>query len=248
MQSRESIQIQNEAGVQTIQKTGILRISFNDEEERRKQEELRKQEEIRKEEARRIEEEIKKREEQEKEKSRTNPDEKSETPLSRSGVLWRSAVLPGWGLTAQGRERTGYAVMGLTLLNLSAALQFRKEALQLKSSYHEAAQFNTALTTALPIGALLGLSYNTEMPARLTLGVLLNSGIQSDYKRQIGYYNASVYTFALLYLSQLALTWFGFQEIPQPVTGFSQPALTLFALPDSSGRGVEAGGAVRAFF
>ncbi len=137
-QSRLDISITTERGNRVIPKAEIQRITYDDpaeagkQDDARKAEEAKKAEQLKKEEARKAEE--KKIEERQKEETRKVEEAKrrmeeakradqlrrsqKEPLLERNeptpflGALWRSALLPGWGQTSQGRSEIGLIFAG----------------------------------------------------------------------------------------------------------------------------------------
>lgn len=119
-QNVKLVEVKVDGKVQTIDKTLILKVVYRDLNQEqadkiKKEEELKLAEKQKKEElAKKILEEEKlkeaerlKKEKEEKEKLAKNKEALPQQKLSRSQILWRSAVLPGWGQIKDGRNE-GY--------------------------------------------------------------------------------------------------------------------------------------------
>ncbi len=167
-QNRTHVRFRTGAQLRAIPKEQIRRIQYDEAtsasgkkeagsvamvraEEARRQEEARKQRESRKlEEARRKEEERKREElhrqkaagKKEAARSETKPSTQDETgrePVGRTGALWRSVVLPGWGQYATGRTAEAFVAGGVSLAVLVRARALHAAALAAEDEYHSSA-------------------------------------------------------------------------------------------------------------
>ncbi|TGK13931.1 hypothetical protein EHO60_00845 [Leptospira fletcheri] len=111
---------------------------------------------------------------------------------SRWSLVWRSAVLPGWGHIYADRKKTGWIYGGTFAVALGYSIISAEHAKSAKSSYDQAT-FNSALIFGnSPIG--LG-RFNLE-------------GQRSEYQKDVKQYNQSLAILGTVYLVQLVHSYF----------------------------------------
>ncbi|PNV72096.1 LA_0442/LA_0875 N-terminal domain-containing protein [Leptospira inadai] len=182
-QNEKTIQVRSEDGkIVSVSKRSILKVIYK---------EVTKDEEkkIRQEEEKKIQEE---------------PQAVKEEPIviipptpvapsrSKWSVVWRSAVLPGWGHIYAGRKTTGIVYSGLLISSLGYAALSAKHAHSAKSDYEQSSATSTLISGNSSIG----------------LGSIYVSGKKSQYQHDVKEYNNSLAILGAVYLVQLAHSYF----------------------------------------
>lgn len=136
-QSRTAVIIRIDGRVQTIPKANIRRIRYGGEAANKAAAERKREEE-----QKRAEEERRKAEHSRKQ---TEPggQKKSEHPAASSpeltpgAILWRSALLPGWGFLQLKQDRWAWTYMGLVGGGVLSSLALRSQAREAKARYED---------------------------------------------------------------------------------------------------------------
>lgn len=191
-QTATTITLRTRTGTKTIEKTKIRRIiytSTSDEEQRqleeraKQQREQRERERLAREKAdneRRAEAEkaARERERVAKEAAEKRRKEEEEARAKRRfgpfdgelvSALWRSAVLPGWGQTHQGRADTGRIYGGVAVGTLFFTWWFRRTYVPRRADYTNDSDVALGVAIAAPdstAGAALGLMYGSLLESR----------------------------------------------------------------------------------
>ncbi|TGL71961.1 hypothetical protein EHQ67_02280 [Leptospira kmetyi] len=200
-QNEKTLTVRTENGVQTISKRSILKVIYKDvnEEEAKR---IRQEEENKIREAKSAEEKKKIEEEAIVQK----PEPKLSGTRSRWSLVWRSAVLPGWGHYKAERKKTAI-VYGTLFWSGVIATAFASQQIGQKKSEYES---STLIAQA---------------SGNLLFGELVVSGKRAEYKKSIqDYQNAAAGT-ALIYLIQLTHSYF---------TGISWEQEEVAVTPDGS--------------
>ncbi|EMJ93266.1 LA_0442/LA_0875 N-terminal domain-containing protein [Leptospira alstonii] len=187
-QNENNITVRLEDGsVQTFSKKGILKVIYKDinEEEAKR---IRQEEETKIREAKTAEEK-----KQIQEKSIfTQSEGKGLGQKNRWSLVWRSAVLPGWGHYKADRKKTGIAYGALFWGSLFLTMTAAKNVKNTKSEYEN-------------VSAAVQLLPSDQIPA---LRQWIVSGKRSEYKKSIDDYEKVATGTVLIYLIQLANSYF----------------------------------------
>ncbi len=237
-----TITIRNAAGVQTISKKTVSRVSYGpyvDPTEKKKQEEARKKIEEQKrlaDEKRRAEAEREAEPEAEPEEAAEPvPDESEEAAAESDGPalsrIVKSAVLPGWGHISEGAPITGGLYLGLTAVAAGATYGLRAQALRAGDSYHTSVLLNNIFATRFVGG---GTSVTDDDNRRtLLVSYLLNVSAHEPYASAVNDYNTMLGADLVLYLLQLAhITFFP----PAQATGSLAPEFNFAIAPELASR------------
>ncbi|TGK08067.1 hypothetical protein EHO59_07495 [Leptospira semungkisensis] len=186
-QNERSITVQTDIGKKNISKRDILRIIYKD---------------VTKEEEKKI------RQEEEK-KLQENPQQKIEEPIiiieppkaeipprSRWSVVWRSAVLPGWGQYYAENKSEGIWTGSIFLGSLALAAATRVEAASAKKTYDDAVSKTSTTGTYIYGGGLANYFLYTQVPHA-----------RSEYHNAVEHYNEAIYVLGAVYLTQLVRSY-----------------------------------------
>lgn len=235
-QNEKGITIRKSDGsVETIEKSRILKVVYKDvtadeekrirEEEERKlkaqEEAQRKKEEL--EEQKRLQEEAKKREEEERKakeaysnlldrKEKARQKARLEGTRSEWDLVWRSAVLPSWGLFHGERTIAGSIYTGLFWGTLLFTYQTRNKALSAKADYDNSVLLYQ-VARPNPINFITASGVN--ITGYFTQDFILSNRVESsknNYRRSINQYNASVGVLGLIYIIQIIHTYVSASE------------------------------------
>ncbi|WCL50537.1 LA_0442/LA_0875 N-terminal domain-containing protein [Leptospira sp. GIMC2001] len=218
-----------DGSTQNIAKTNILKVVYKDvseneekqirvaEEKKLREKEL-KEEAARKkkeeEEAKKLAIEEKKRQEEQdkldKEKAKTDAlakdRVKSEGTRSKWSIVWRSAVLPSWGLYHAKRPVAGTIYTGLFYTSILFAMTARSKALDAKSEYDTATLiYQATRPSADQLGA------NPDIGAYFIQDTFSSTYVnetKDKFKASVNQSNAAVGVVGLIYFIQLAHSYF----------------------------------------
>lgn len=255
-QTRTEIRIQTANGIQVLQKTNIQRVVYLSPEEKQKQEEAvrRQEEEYRRQEAERIrtaeaeririadearrQQEIQKAEQARKEEEarkaealKKEQDKRNQPPAAISnatfgGVMWRSALLPGWGQWYAGNRWTGIFTGVLFAGAIGYADQERRQALSDRNAYDSDVARNKYL-----------MLMNID---RIGLVFFLDSVSQTQYARRSADYNKSLNAVAFVYVAQLVHAFFTGRTLAAPAPAATSDIHFSFdAIPVRAGDGLQ---------
>ncbi|MFB5649571.1 LA_0442/LA_0875 N-terminal domain-containing protein [Leptospira wolffii] len=185
-QNEKAITVQTAEGTKTIGKREILKIIYKDvtkEEENR----IRKEEEKKLQENPKIEEPL----------VIAPPPEVKTSSRSKWSVVWRSALLPGWGAWYAGRKKEGGLTAAGFATTLGLASYARVEAGSAKKDYDEAV-FRSSVQGAYIFGGAISNFYLYAVVPEA----------RSKYDSSIHTYNGAVYLLASAYLAQLVRSYF----------------------------------------
>lgn len=199
-QNEKTITVQSESGRKVLNKREILKIIYKDiskEEENR----------IRKEEEKKIQENP-----QVVEEPLVIPAEPAKTEPSRSrwSVVWRSAIVPGWGQWYAGNKKEALVTGALFLGAVGYGASSRQAAESAKSSYDSAVFLSGPVGTSILGGGVANLILITEVPSS-----------RANYESSIQTYNSSVYALGAVYLAQLVRSYFvgrSWEQEANPIT------------------------------
>lgn len=183
-QNEKTLTVRTADGVQTISKRSILKVIYKDvnEEEAKR---IRQEEETKIREAKSAEEKKKIEEDAIVQK----PDSKISGTRSRWSLVWRSAVLPGWGHYKAERKKTAI-VYGSLFWGGVVATAFASQQIGQKKSEYES---STLIAQA---------------SGNLAAGEFYVSGKRAEYKKSIQDYQNIAAGTALIYLIQLTHSYF----------------------------------------
>ena len=173
------------------------------EEERRRREaaaaalKKRKAEEARIAALKRKQEEERKRKEAAQKKAAQKKANQPKTGLTATDRLWRSAVLPGWGMLAADRTAMGYTYMGITLGTFLYAFTSRSAAVAARADNYSTVEGIAAASTTL-----------TSTSDRLAANAAVSSGSTAAYRSSVETANTAFLLFALAYAAQLTHSYF----------------------------------------
>lgn len=183
-QNEKTITVRTGDGVQTISKRSILKVIYkevNEDEVKR----IRQEEETKIREAKSAEEKKK----IEEEAIAQKPEVKLYGTRNRWSLVWRSAVLPGWGHYKAERKKTGI-VYGALFWSGVVATAFASQQIGKKKSEYESS------------------TLIAQTSGNLLAGELIVSGKRADYKKSIQDYQSIAAGTALIYLIQLTHSYF----------------------------------------
>ncbi|MCE9499428.1 MAG: hypothetical protein K8R21_02845 [Leptospira sp.] len=175
----------------------------NEEAENKQKEELTKTEEKKaSEEQNKSNEEIKV---AEKKDQKEVPTERAKEKLNRD-LLFRSAILPGWGLVSAEKKKEGYITGGLFFGSLLIALKERKDYLDANENYKTSVKnslfFSAATKSVLP-------------------GLLATKERYNEYRDHTKSYNAWLFLTGMVYVGQLVWTHFVGKEYSPAATSLN---------------------------
>lgn len=230
-QNRTHVTIRTAGRAQLIPKNTIRRIRYGNEaeelrraaqkraaeekqrEEARRKEEQRRQAEARQQEEQRKQAEEKRREEERKraaaaKKETSESGKESSTKVAdpsggttRVSVLWRSAVLPGWGQLHADDNLVGWGSMGAFFAGAVAAAYFRVSATAAKATYEDNA--GGALPAVFVAAANGSSEFTSGQAAVFLLNIQSDDGNFSDYREQAARLKAAAVFTGVVYLAQL---------------------------------------------
>lgn len=175
-----------------------------EEAERKKQEaEAKKQAE---EEAKRLAEEKKKEDDRKKEIASRPQVDKGDR--DRWDIVWRSAVLPSWGMFHADRDTIGYVYSGLFWGTLIYSFQLRSQATNAKAAYDEATLF---YQVGRPDPTSFVTSTGVDTTGFLVTDTIFSqyvSDSKSQFRAKTNQYNASLGVVGLIYIVQLVHSYY----------------------------------------
>ncbi|MCC5813447.1 MAG: hypothetical protein JJT78_01710 [Leptospira sp.] len=204
--------------------------------EKKKREEAEKKKQA-EEEAKRLAEEKKR----EKEKKDTSTADESIAigDRSRWDIVWRSAVLPSWGMFHAERNVTGSIYSGLFWGTLLYSFQLRNEATSAKSGYDQATLLYQA--TRPDLSSFIG-------PGGIdSTGFLIQDQVFSQYvgdaksqfKAKTNQYNGALGLSALLYIIQLSHSYFVGVDWEEGLGDSARGGFDMNSFWESNGVGME---------
>ena len=146
----------------------------------------------------------------------------SETP----NYVGQSALIPGLGLISLGKKREGYVWAGVFLVTTLFALHQRKKYLESRERYEE----------SIPNSILL--SYATK---NLIVGIANNHDKLREFQYQDAEYNKALLLCGMVYLGQLAWTYYAGKPASSERSAFEfhlLPVLNVGNLPMSHERAI----------
>jgi hypothetical protein len=147
-------------------------------------------------------------EEQKRQNEKLQADKDRASRPSVWGPVWKSALLPGAGQYASGHERIGIATGSLLGATALYAWHLRTNALSAKAAYDTTSTFSKSLLLA---------------GSPVVGPVLLDDSAKQIYAGRVGKYNQSLNLLAVLYLAQIAHTYF----LARPAPGAAGTSLHL---------------------
>lgn len=117
-------------------------------------------------------------------------------------IIWRSALLPGWGQWKAGKKKYTYITVGAFLLAGAYVSGRRSAAISEQASYDQ---------TSLGIGIL---TFNNiqnssgQAQNQILLNVLINQSLFTPVETSIANYNNSLAIFGIIYLAQLTHSYY----------------------------------------
>ncbi|TGM57972.1 LA_0442/LA_0875 N-terminal domain-containing protein [Leptospira adleri] len=178
-----------DGSVKTISKKSILKVVYRDvnEEEAKR---IRQEEEKKLKEAKSADE----KKQIEDEAIATKPDFKAPRKGDRNrwSLVWRSALLPGWGHYKAERKKTAYVFGALFWTGLAATFSSAQKVTQAKADYDQASLNAQVLGGNNPFLA----------------GQILTNGKREDYKKAVDDYQKISTITAVIYLIQLAHVYY----------------------------------------
>lgn len=193
-QSRQQVVVRSAAGVKRIPKSQIRRIRYGKTEPESRRPVIAKKEPEQKRESKKSNAAQK--------KADPEPKPVVERPLDRTGVVWRSAVLPGWGHYAMKERTTGMLYGGAFLGSLIATLYYRDAALRYENKYHSTATDSSGSMGALSLyGPNVG---SLDGGSTAAIWFAIRDGANKErYQQAIRRYHYSLAVLGGLYVSSL---------------------------------------------
>lgn len=147
---------------------------------------------------------------------------KKERPLNQTDLLWRSAVLPGWGQYKVKQNKWAYLEGSATFLALGYSYSQHQKALQEKQNYKDSItqSFVYVQSTALP-----GASATDSIIKQFVLGI----APYNTYQAQVNRNNTSLKILGAVYAAQLLHSWImGKKNVRS-----STPVMAIGLVPDT---------------
>lgn len=130
-------------------------------------------------------------------KKETSP--KPPAELNMTGIMWRSAVVPGWGHYKIGEKYSAAGYLTLSIASLGYSYSQRQQAKEKEKAYQSQTLVNFALVQSVaPAGDAV-----TPLIQNFILGI----GPYNQYQDQVTKYNQSFYVFAIIYTGHLVHAW-----------------------------------------
>ena len=154
-----------------------------------------------------------------------------EAPLTSMSRLWRSAVLPGWGLFAQ-EERIEGALWTTALVGALFWTRGRRAAL---TDSHESYASVTGAEKLLALEAVRSTGHDTS--PLVALGFVRDRGARNSYDHAISNHDRGIAFVSAIYCLQLARSYLAGSDAPRLFATPAAPGPTWSAVLEPDGRG-----------
>ena len=227
-QNPKVIKIKVKGSIRIVQKRNVVRVIYRsaaqeealrkkrEEVERKRREAARKKrieaERKRREAARKKREEAerKRQEAARKKDEKKEPASKNISGVTRSEVLWRSALFPGRGQIYAGNRGPGLATMGIFSGSLLYSMNSLRQSRVFKTRYED--RVSQVLLLAVS-GAALG-RFNTNVLSAGNVSLAFNLEADKEYKAALERYNSGLTLAGFIYLGHLLYLYATTPEFP----------------------------------